>query len=121
MISSLSDILRKVAGGLRLIIKTLLSGTPRKNMSSVLYSRGVNSQGSNPLRNEMNRIIGLTVALESRIKVLERELVNAKSAPGPKGDKGDNGEKGDKGERGPPGPAGAKGDKGDKGDKATAD
>ena len=49
-------------------------------MSSVLYSRGVNSQGNNPLRNEMNRIIGLTVGLESRIKVLERELAQLKSS-----------------------------------------
>ena len=57
-------------------------------MSSVLYSRGTNSQATNPLRNEMNRIIGLTVGLESRIKVLERELAQVKavsSAPGPAG------------------------------------
>jgi hypothetical protein len=80
-------------------------------MSSVLYSRGVNSQGSNPLRIEMNRIISLTVALESRIKVLERELEAVKTAgtQGPKGDAGP------AGPMGPPGPAGAVGQQGPQG------
>ena len=83
-------------------------------MSSVLYSRGVNSQGVNPLRNEMNRIIGLTVALESRIKVLERELAQAKATPGPTGPPGP------AGPAGPDGPKGPKGDAGPAGPKAAA-
>jgi hypothetical protein len=96
-------------------------------MSSVLYSRGVNSQGSNPLRNEMNRIIGLTVVLESRITVLERELADAKkalaavaSAGGGKGEKGDRGDRGDRGETGPRGEQGPKGDRGDQGPAAAS-
>ena len=84
-------------------------------MSSVLYSRGVNSQGVNPLRNEMNRIIGLTVALESRIKVLERELAQAKATPGPQGPAGVAGPAGPAGPQGPAGPEGQKGQKGDAG------
>ena len=87
-------------------------------MSSVLYSRGVNSQGVNPLRNEMNRIIGLTVALESRIKVLERELAQAKATPGPVGPQGPAGPQGPKGDTGSEGQKGPKGDKGDAGPKA---
>ena len=83
-------------------------------MSSVLYSRGVNSQGVNPLRNEMNRILGLTVALESRIKVLERELAQAKATPGPTGPPGP------AGPAGPDGPKGPKGDAGPAGPKAAA-
>lgn len=90
-------------------------------MSSVLYSRGVNSQGNNPLRNEMNRIIGLTVVLESRITVLERELADAKkalsavaTAGGSKGEKGDRGETGPRGEQGP------KGDRGEQGPAAAS-
>jgi len=110
-------------------------------MSSVLYSRGVNSQGVNPLRNEMNRIIGLTVGLESRIKVLERELAQAKSTVGPAGPAGVAGPVGPAGVAGPvgpagpagavgpagvagpagaAGPAGPKGDKGDAGPKGVA-
>jgi len=96
-------------------------------MSSVLYSRGVNSQGNNPLRNEMNRIIGLTVVLESRITVLERELADAKkaltavaSAGGGKGEKGDRGDRGDRGETGPRGEQGPKGDRGDQGPAAAS-
>lgn len=95
-------------------------------MSSVLYSRGVNSQGNNPLRNEMNRIIGLTVVLESRITVLERELADAKkalsavaAAGGGKGEKGDRGDRGDRGETGPRGEQGPKGDRGDQGPPAA--
>lgn len=75
-------------------------------MSSVLYSRGVNSQNNNPLRNEMNRIIGLTVGLESRIKALERELAQVKSlatVPGPAGPPGPPGPVGAVGPAGPPG------------------
>lgn len=85
-------------------------------MSSVLYSRGVNSQGNNPLRNEMNRIIGLTVGLESRIKVLERELAQLKSSgasqgpPGPQGAVGPAGPQGPQGAVGPVGPQGEKGE-----------
>jgi hypothetical protein len=96
-------------------------------MSSVLYSRGVNSQGNNPLRTEMNRIIGLTVVLESRITVLERELTDAKkalaavaSAGGGKGEKGDKGDRGDRGDRGETGPRGEQGPKGDRGDQGPA-
>jgi hypothetical protein len=85
-------------------------------MSSVLYSRGTNSQATNPLRNEMNRIIGLTVGLESRIKVLERELAQVKavsSAPGPAGPVGP---VGPVGPAGPPGPAGPEGPRGPAGE-----
>ena len=84
-------------------------------MSSVLYSRGVNSQGSNPLRTEMNRIISLTVALESRIKLLERELESLKTsggAQGPKGDVGPQGPQGVPGAQGPQGPVGQQGPQG---------
>jgi len=79
-------------------------------MSSVLYSRGVNSQGSNPLRNEMNRIIGLTVTLENRINLLERELEMAKKAlasGGPAGPPGPVGPAGPVGPKGDTGPAGS--------------
>ena len=84
-------------------------------MSSVLYSRGVNSQNNNPLRTEINRVIALNSTLERRVNTLERELANfvAKGAVGPagprgeKGDKGDRGEKGEKGDTGAAGPAGA--------------
>jgi hypothetical protein len=82
-------------------------------MSSVLYSRGTNSQSTNPLRTEMNRIIGLTVALESRIKVLERELSQVKTAsavPGPAGPPGPVGPAGPEGPVGPPGPVGPAGE-----------
>ena len=96
-------------------------------MSSVLYSRGVNSQGNNPLRTEMNRIIGLTVVLESRITVLERELADAKkalsavaTAGSGKGEKGDRGDRGDRGETGPRGEQGPKGDRGDQGPAAAS-
>jgi hypothetical protein len=90
-------------------------------MSSVLYSRGVNSQGNNPLRNEMNRIIGLTVVLESRITVLERELADAKKALAAVATAGGGkGEKGDRGERGETGPRGEQGPKGDRGDQGPA-
>ena len=89
----------------------------RRIMSSVLYSRGVNSQGSNPLRIEMNRIISLTVGLESRIKVLERELETVKTAgsQGPKGDAGPQGlvgPQGVPGSQGSPGPVGPQGPQG---------
>ena len=88
-------------------------------MSSVLYSRGTNSQSTNPLRTEMNRIIGLTVALESRIKVLERELASVKtasSAPGPAGPAGPVGPVGPVGPAGPAGPVGPEGPRGPPGE-----
>ena len=81
-------------------------------MSSVLYSRGVNSQGSNPLRTEMNRIISLTVALESRIKVLERDIDTLKSSGGAQGPKGDAGPPGTQGIPGPQGAVGPQGPQG---------
>jgi hypothetical protein len=84
-------------------------------MSSVLYSRGVNSQNNNPLRTEIQRVIALNTTLERRVNTLERELANfvARAAVGPagprgeKGDKGDKGDRGEKGDTGPAGPAGA--------------
>jgi len=84
-------------------------------MSSVLYSRGVNSQGSNPLRTEMNRIISLTVALESRIKVLEREIESLKTSGGVQGPKGDAGPQGPQGVPGAQGPQGVPGAQGPQG------
>ena len=77
-------------------------------MSSVLYSRGVNSQNNNPLRNEINRVIALNTALERRIMALEREVANLSTKqiagpPGPQGPRGEKGEKGDKGDKGDPG------------------
>jgi hypothetical protein len=81
-------------------------------MSSVLYSRGVNSQNNNPLRTEIQRVIALNTTLERRVNTLERELANfvAKGAvgpAGPRGEKGDKGDRGEKGDTGPVGPAGA--------------
>jgi len=109
-------------------------------MSSVLFGRGVNSQGNNPLRNEINRVIALNTVLERRVSTLERELANTASRPAPavagppgprgergergevgaKGDRGEAGAKGEQGERGPQGErgeVGAKGDRGPKGDR----
>jgi hypothetical protein len=81
-------------------------------MSSVLYSRGVNSQNNNPLRNEINRVIALNSALERRVMALEREVVNLsmKQVAGPPGPAGPTG---------PAGPAGPRGEKGDKGDPGS--
>jgi len=83
-------------------------------MSSVLYSRGVNSQNNNPLRTEIQRVIALNTTLERRVNTLERELANfaAKGAvgpAGPRGEKGDKGDRGEKGDTGAAGPAGAVG------------
>jgi len=88
-----------------------------QKMSSVLFARGVNSQANNPLRAEINRVIGLSTALEKRIVSLERELADVKSRSATAGPRG---EKGDTGATGPAGPKGDKGDKGDTGPAATA-
>lgn len=78
-------------------------------MSSVLYSRGVNSQNNNPLRNEINRVIGLNSTLERRVMALEREIVNlaTKQVAGPTGPAGPRGEKGEKGDKGDKGDTGS--------------
>ena len=80
-------------------------------MSSVLYSRGVNSQNNNPLKVEINRVIALNTVLEKRVSTLERELVNLSSKaaaagpPGPAGAVGPTGPAGPAGAVGPAGPA----------------
>jgi hypothetical protein len=79
-------------------------------MSSVLYSRGVNSQNNNPLKVEINRVIALNTILEKRVSTLERELVNLSSkaaAAGPTGPAGPVGPTGPAGPAGASGPAGA--------------
>jgi hypothetical protein len=95
-------------------------------MSSVLYARGVNSQGNNPLRNEINRVIALNTVLERRVATLERELANSSSKAavagpagpaGPRGERGPQGERGERGEAGARGEQGMRGEKGDRGDK----
>ena len=81
-----------------------------QNMSSVLYSRGVNSQNNNPLKAEINRVIALNSVLEKRVSMLERELVNLSTkggAVGPAGPAGPTGPAGPAGVPGPVGPAGA--------------
>jgi hypothetical protein len=78
-------------------------------MSSVLYSRGVNSQNNNPLKVEINRVIALNTVLEKRVSTLERELVNLTSKPASTGPTGPAGPAGVAGPTGPAGPAGASG------------
>ena len=86
-------------------------------MTSVLYARGVNSQNNNPLRNEINRVIGLLTASETRIATLEKQLAALSKSGGLKGEKGDTGATGPAGEVGPAGPVGPKGDTGSRGEK----
>ena len=90
-------------------------------MSSVLYSRGVNSQGNNPLRNEINRVIALNTILERRVSELERRLDNQKLNPvvGPPGPAGPQGPAGTQGPAGPQGPAGTQGPAGPQGPAGT--
>ena len=74
-------------------------------MTSTLFSRGVNSQGGNPLRSEMDR-------MTRRITELERRLEEAAARPvvsGPAGPQGLQGLQGVEGPTGPAGPAGPAG------------
>jgi hypothetical protein len=89
-------------------------------MSSVLFARGVNTQRNNPLRNEMNRIIGILEASESRIHTLEKQLAELSKSGGMKGEKGDAGPMGPKGDAGPMGPKGDVGPMGPKGEAGSS-
>jgi len=79
-------------------------------MTSVLYSGGLNFQGSNPVRSEIISLRNLVADLEKRLKKLEAGGVGTTtSVQGPPGPQGP---------QGPPGPQGPKGDKGDPGQMA---
>jgi hypothetical protein len=77
-------------------------------MTSTLFSRGVNSQGGNPLRTEMDRLTRKITELERRIEeATTRPVVSG--PPGPAGPQGPQGPEGPAGPTGPAGPAGLDG------------
>ena len=84
-------------------------------MTSVLYSGGLNFQGSNPLRTEVvglrNRVDDLEKRLAAALKKLESGAggSGAQGVPGPAGPAGPPGPQGERGVPGPAGPAGPAG------------
>lgn len=77
-------------------------------MTSVLYSGGLNFQGSNPVRSEIVSLRNLVSDLEKRLKKLEAggagtTATAVQGPPGPQGPAGPKGDKGDKGDKGEPG------------------
>ena len=57
-------------------------------MSSILFSRGVNSQGGNPLHTEINRLNARIAALEKKLLELGPGAVGPAGPAGPKGSVG---------------------------------
>ena len=97
-------------------------------MTSTLFSRGVNSQGANPLRAEMDRLTRKITDLERRFDELSRkpaEVIMGPTGPaggvgptgptGPAGPAGSDGADGAPGPAGPPGPVGPAGKPGQPG------
>ena len=74
-------------------------------MTSTLYGRGVNSQGGNPLRAEMDRMVRRIADLEKRLSEMDAKPGTA----GPPGPPGPPGPQGPEGPMGPQGPAGMNG------------
>jgi len=103
------------------------------DMTSILFSRGVNNQLGNPLRTEITRLVNKINDLEKKMLDVTGKLDKGLAGPpgpegpaglaGPRGERGEKGDRGDRGDRGepglqgPPGPAGPQGDRGDRGDR----
>lgn len=97
-------------------------------MTSTLFSRGVNSQGANPLRTEMDRLMRKITELERRFEEISKKPMDVVAGPvgpvgpagsagsvGPAGPAGSDGADGAPGSAGPPGPAGPAGKPGQPG------
>jgi hypothetical protein len=85
-----------------------------ETMSSVLFSRGVNTQPGNPVRGEINRLYNRIDELEKKLAALEKGKTTTVAGPpgpagpeGPRGAQGPEGPRGADGAQGPEGPTGA--------------
>ena len=108
---------RKVAAPILLTAFNSLPGIPGDptEMTSVLYSSGLNYQGGNPLGREVRALKSDVEMLKKLVEELKTNSVTATPSAGPPGPAGPAGPPGPAGPAGPPGPPGPAGTPGTNG------